>query len=316
MILHEFLPCTPLRDFIVCYQYIDTLDCGMPSFAPILPDGLFKIYWHFKDQNHHIYKDAKGKLLDWEDGIVGYSPERKHQFCLPQQYRSIAAIVRPSFFYKIFKIPADELNHDITSFMDLDLWEAEAIRPQLQAVRKPLEINYILDHFFLEKSIRINSEKDPIAFAEASIIDSHGTLNVGELANKVCLHPRTLERRFIKEVGTSPKVYARICRFKHLFELKCSFHNTWYDIIDRCQYHDQTHMIKDFKKITGQCPNLFFEHLSREYDCLPDEHLQDSNHSITNLFSYTYNKYKIDMSKVPTSTRYHVPSHSTLSVVY
>ncbi len=59
---------------------------------------------------------------------------------------------------------------------------------------------------------------------------------------------RNFERRFTDEVGTPPKLYARITRFYNALENKMLHPNKrWLDIANENGYYDQAHFIKEVK---------------------------------------------------------------------
>ena len=66
---------------------------------------------------------------------------------------------------------------------------------------------------------------------------------------------RTLERLFLSQFGISPKRLTRIIRLRRLLSLlqRGNFKNLA-DPAYICGYADQSHMIKDFKEMTGVLP--------------------------------------------------------------
>jgi hypothetical protein len=66
---------------------------------------------------------------------------------------------------------------------------------------------------------------------------------------------RQFERSFVREVGASPKSFARIARFQSAFDAKLvSPQRTWLDIAHSFGYHDQMHMIHDFEALGRTTP--------------------------------------------------------------
>jgi methylphosphotriester-DNA--protein-cysteine methyltransferase len=69
---------------------------------------------------------------------------------------------------------------------------------------------------------------------------------------------RTFRDAFIKRVGVSAKVFARIVRINTVLEqFKCAPTRQWQDVVFSSGYYDQAHFIKDFKAMTGKSPSLF-----------------------------------------------------------
>jgi transcriptional regulator GlxA family with amidase domain len=66
---------------------------------------------------------------------------------------------------------------------------------------------------------------------------------------------RQFEREFHREIGASPKVFARIARFQSALDAKVSApKRTWLDIAHSFGYYDQMHMIHDFETLGRDSP--------------------------------------------------------------
>lgn len=86
-----------------------------------------------------------------------------------------------------------------------------------------------------------------------------GQVNIDRLAKLVGLSARNLERCFKERVGMSPKQLCRSLRFKSVFSHLATYPaDSWVSTALACGYHDQAHMIKDFKYFTGTSPAAYF----------------------------------------------------------
>ena len=66
--------------------------------------------------------------------------------------------------------------------------------------------------------------------------------------------------RFRDEVGVAPKTYARLLRFERATSLAASSARPdWTRIAAECGYYDQSHLINDFRSISGRTPETFFQ---------------------------------------------------------
>jgi AraC-like DNA-binding protein len=85
---------------------------------------------------------------------------------------------------------------------------------------------------------------------------------VKAIAQKSALTERTVQLRFKKYVGYSTKQLIRYLRFKQvmLFINKNPHQKiNWFELIGTYGYHDQSHLIKDFKYYTGVTPRQFIK---------------------------------------------------------
>ncbi len=89
-----------------------------------------------------------------------------------------------------------------------------------------------------------------------ALVDAHGgRLRVNELASRLGLHIRTLERLFNSQLGVSPKRLTRFLRLRQIFShLHAGKYESLAELAHACGYADQSHMIKEFKELTGRLP--------------------------------------------------------------
>jgi AraC-like DNA-binding protein len=102
---------------------------------------------------------------------------------------------------------------------------------------------------------------DIIAGISDIILHNKGVISVDALALYGCMSRRNFERRFIDEVGISPKLYARITRFYNALENKMLHPDkNWTDIVHENGYYDQSHFIKEVKLFSSKSPDELFKY--------------------------------------------------------
>lgn len=88
---------------------------------------------------------------------------------------------------------------------------------------------------------------------------SPGTL-LPEIIRDFAISERTLQRKFLKRIGITPKKLMRIVRLNTLWEkIRNDQSIDYQEMIFDGNYFDQTHFIKDFKAVTGETPADFFK---------------------------------------------------------
>jgi AraC-like DNA-binding protein len=91
--------------------------------------------------------------------------------------------------------------------------------------------------------------------AAALLAIHRGGLKVNDLAAESGLHVRSLERLFLDQLGMTPKQQARLVRLGYLSAaLRSGGYRCLADLAHACGYTDQSHMIRDFKELTGRLP--------------------------------------------------------------
>jgi AraC-like DNA-binding protein len=87
-----------------------------------------------------------------------------------------------------------------------------------------------------------------------------GAVRIEELAIRSGLCLRQYERRFITEIGFTPKLFARIARFQKALDTKrITPQRSWMSVAHQLGYFDQMHMIRDFQSLAGNTPSEIFE---------------------------------------------------------
>ena len=92
---------------------------------------------------------------------------------------------------------------------------------------------------------------DALLLATTVISDSHGQIQVKEVARQSGYSERHLNRLFLTQIGMNIKDFARLTRFnyvlKHIQTSPCFFAT----LSQQAGYFDQAHFDKDFKAISG-----------------------------------------------------------------
>lgn len=83
-----------------------------------------------------------------------------------------------------------------------------------------------------------------------------GTCDIERVARSVNVTRQHLARLFAHHVGVSPKMFARVMRFRRAMRLGAT--KPWADVAADLGYSDQSHLIADFREFSGSSPVPFF----------------------------------------------------------
>src|ERR1700748_1904142 len=73
---------------------------------------------------------------------------------------------------------------------------------------------------------------------------------------------RQYERRFVTEIGFTPKLFSRIARFQTTLDTKrISPQRSWMSVAHELGYFDQMHMVHDFRCLGGNAPSDLFQQI-------------------------------------------------------
>ena len=119
------------------------------------------------------------------------------------------------------------------------------------------QLDTMIANCFSQYSNDLKVEK-VIQFIEGKITDQ---LRVTDLTNKMNMSPKSMERWIKKQFNLSPKELLQVMRFEHAsHELKNQPNSKLIDSI-AYGYYDQSHFIKECRKITGYSPKDFFSRM-------------------------------------------------------
>lgn len=120
----------------------------------------------------------------------------------------------------------------------------------------------------LEKYLLSKFKKFEHPFLNAVVFDmlmeNNGNLNINQIAKNNNITVKTLIKHFNRHIGKSPNCFKKIIRFRNLINNSNSKNGNvrLTDLILAENYFDQSHMIKDFKSLTGETTKVFFTKLS------------------------------------------------------
>ena len=98
-----------------------------------------------------------------------------------------------------------------------------------------------------------NSQSDAITAINAALVDPE-LATVANLADRVGMNVRSLERLCKRAFGFTPKLLMRRQRFlRSLSQFMLDPSLKWLSTLDH-QYHDQAHFVRDFKRFMGMSP--------------------------------------------------------------
>ncbi|MFD1880822.1 helix-turn-helix domain-containing protein [Paracoccus pacificus] len=85
-----------------------------------------------------------------------------------------------------------------------------------------------------------------------------GDLRIGVLADEIGWSRRHLANRFRAEIGTTPKLLARLIRFDRAQRLsRGGSSGGWADIAAACGFTDQAHLVREFRALAGDSPGAW-----------------------------------------------------------
>lgn len=166
---------------------------------------------------------------------------------------------QPTGFCHIFNISPKEITDKLGHTNDIFYREIDLLYEEIREQTNLAQIIPILENYMIKKLT--SSEKkyrnQAIGYA-ANILLTKDNYSIKQLASDCNLTIQTLEVQFMDQVGIDPKSFACTSRFNKAVLLKLYHPSlTWTKIAHACGFYDQTHLVKDFKRLTGLSPKEF-----------------------------------------------------------
>ncbi len=197
--------------------------------------------------------------------IVGLQTHRRVRLQMTGTVESFVIFFQPTGLHSLFSLPMHELtNTDHDARAVLGTWVDE-LEQRLGDGRSFEERVHIANAFLIRRCSTLHSP-DGITTTALSILHRRGSVQVPALAQRACMSTRQFERRFTREIGLPPRLYARIARFESALESKAlATAESWTSVANRLGYFDQMHMIKDFKEFSGEIPTSLLAQLETTF---------------------------------------------------
>jgi AraC-like DNA-binding protein len=257
---HEFPLSPPLTEYIQSLWAMEP-DSGNEEEAyprsQIMPDGIVEIVFHYGDP-----------FYTYQDGVRFLQPDN-FAISMMKKYVEIESSGKTGFIAaRFFPWGAYHFfNEPVQNFLDqtidaVQLWGDDS-RKIIEALKVPgtMEQRFKLaERFLLDRLQQFRKQDTQTDEAIKLIRREKGRLSIEEAGSQTGFSKKQLERKFLSSVGTTPKVFSRICRFlnicRHLEDFKGK---NLTELTYECGFYDQAHFIKEFKEFSGFTPKAFFE---------------------------------------------------------
>jgi len=118
----------------------------------------------------------------------------------------------------------------------------------------------LLDVMLMKRFTEAPPPPDGVCWAWRRLVETDGRIPVGELAKELGWSRKRIVARFREQVGLPPKALGRVLRFERARALaERTQHPDWTRIAIECGYCDQSHLINEFRAITGRTPATFLQ---------------------------------------------------------
>lgn len=256
-------PAAPLDSFIERLWYCS--DAPSHARERVLPGGGVDLIINLAGEQVCVFEPEPPHDMRAYAGAVIRGPWTRCFLVDPRQRASVVGVhFRPGGAFPFLGISPSEI---VDAFVPLgDVWgrAGALLREQLLEARSPHERLRLVEAALWRK---LQHARRGHPAARAAIAAFGGSeVRVAEVASLVGLSHRGFVQVFQREVGLTPKLYARLQRF-HRAKQRIASHGaprSWATFAIDCGYFDQSHMIRDFVGFSGISPTGYLQRRSGE----------------------------------------------------
>jgi AraC-like DNA-binding protein len=186
--------------------------------------------------------------------LIGVQSYRRVHLAMRGRVDEFVILFQPGGLSRLFPVQPEELTNRHFDGRAVLGRSVEELHCGLAEAKSFAERILVADRYLLARTPHI--APGGVIAAAGALHRHRGCVRVSHLAEMTGLSLRQFERRFVAEVGMSPKLYARVARFEAALELKTRTPGLrWTHIAHDLGYHDQMHMVRDFRQLSGSTPS-------------------------------------------------------------
>jgi AraC-like DNA-binding protein len=250
--------CAELQGFVQGYSIIeyDIPEGEVFKFSPTpRTNSGFVIPFEGKP---NIVLDLEGKTFEIKQAKLMGGLSRTYQWSIFGKCRWMVIKLHPATAAAWFHFSADAITNYGFLVDDMsNYFQNECFYEQLSLAPNDSERFKIIDKLLLLYLKKQKIESNPIIQLTNHLYQHPQKQSAEDLAAQLRISKRSLERKFLAQVGFTPKQYLRINRFNWLMRYLFTHPEaTWFDLVVLGDFYDQSHLIKDFYEFTGHSPEV------------------------------------------------------------
>lgn len=262
----ERTPAPPLRRFVRCIWLLETPPGSPPPPADrVLPDGCVEVVFHYRSAFERRAAGDTTATTQHRHAVVGQI-ETALDLRATGDVGIVGVRFEPAGARPILGVALRELTGRSVALEDLwgrgaaCLIDAVHAEPAPADGRAGVEDVAAARLVAVERALagfarRAGAPRSVAEEATHAILAADGARSVAALAADLAVAGRTLERRFVEEVGISPKTLARIVRFQSaLRRMRDAQSASLAAVAAACGYADQSHFSREFAEFAGESP--------------------------------------------------------------
>ncbi|MCB9640999.1 MAG: helix-turn-helix domain-containing protein [Myxococcales bacterium] len=263
MTAYSYVPVPPLSKFVAMFWHDDAKGFAHEK-EQILPDGSMEWVINLRKDEIHIYDHKASQDAQRYGGSLLLGPQSQPMVIDTADQDAILGVhFHPGGAYALLGVPLEVLHNQCVSLSDVlgqsatELYERLVLAPSLS------RRFWLLEEFLLRMYQRFEAmSPHPAVRYALRVLQCDVSPTIREIEESKGLSARRFIELFRREVGMTPKRFARLCRFQQSLSFLFSpdgEQKEWAEIALLCGYCDQSHFNRDFRLFSGMTPSLYVE---------------------------------------------------------
>jgi len=218
----------------------------------VVPNGMAQMIFHFGNPFYKMETDQKHV----QQNLILCGPETNWaRVTAPAGAGMFAVVFKPCGIAPFLTIPVGEIASEQVFLQDIMGGDVECLVEQLANsldfnVRIVAMERFLLQQFSMDCRFSWATAREG-ARRIATTPDQHDPV---KLAFDLGVSRRSLERLFRSQLGLSPKLYQRICRFQKAMKCLTNGDSDLAALSFSCGFYDQAHFCHEIKRFSGLNP--------------------------------------------------------------
>lgn len=254
----EYSPCAALQPYVDSYWSMH-FDGAATEQAPeqrCLPLGMLELIFHLDNRYYEATIDGRHHILP--PGFIAGMYQIPVSWTTEPGARLFGIRIKPECLMELFRVPVSVMFNEFTDLESFFGKDINRLSDGMQAADSVGARIRLAETFLLQHLRNRQSERNYVLEATRLIRQEKGNISIEDLSDRIFISTRQLQRSFKDNIGTSPKTYMRIIRFRNAYHhvQQVGEDLNWARVSYHFGYADQAHFIRDFKQFTGKAPSF------------------------------------------------------------
>jgi AraC-like DNA-binding protein len=221
----------------------------------ILPDGAMELIVNLGDPQKLCARNDLTKQTVFRHSWI--SGERLSPIVIDEiGYVDLIGVrLRAGGAWPFLGIPLSEFTDQVVELETIFGREIEHLRDQLSEAPDDKSRFDLLESWLVRRARSRTRPTRSVSHALRVIESGLDAARIGKIADTIGISHKHLLREFDRCVGLTPKVFARLCAFQRVIRFVGQKAEVdWASTAAACGYHDQAHLIHEFRAFSGLTP--------------------------------------------------------------